>query len=92
MKQQPLSTELVTAFLSSELFSQLAIHQQYGGVMPEAASRSHLEKITLITNKLWMPQKLTLNDIDVIAVTTKTRLPGSLLVGLSFAQSISVGT
>lgn len=75
--------------LSSEIFSQLALHQQFGGVMPEAASRSHLEKITPIVQQALDTAQVTLDDIDAIAVTTKPGLPGSLLVGVCFAKAIA---
>jgi N6-L-threonylcarbamoyladenine synthase len=75
--------------LSSEIFSQLAIHEPFGGVMPEAASRSHLDKITSITQQALDSAHITLKDIDVIAVTSKPGLPGSLLIGLSFAKALA---
>jgi N6-L-threonylcarbamoyladenine synthase len=76
--------------LSNELFSQIKIHEKFGGVVPEAASRSHLEKIGIIIQKALDIAQKTLDDIDVIAVTTKPGLPGSLLVGLCFSKAIAL--
>ena len=75
--------------LSSQLFSQIDLHKEYGGVVPEVASRSHLEKITPIVEAALNKAKCTLDDIDVIAVTTHPGLPGSLLIGLCFAKALA---
>ena len=75
--------------LSSDLYSQIELHKQFGGVVPEIASRSHLEKIGVITQSALDHATVTLDDIDVIAVTTKPGLAGSLLVGLCFAKAIA---
>lgn len=78
--------------LSNVLFSQIELHKIYGGVMPEIASRSHLEKIRPIVATALKTANTTLNEIDVIAVTNKPGLPGSLLVGLSFAKALAWST
>lgn len=75
--------------LSNELYSQTEQHERYGGVVPEIAARSHLEKIDLIVAAALKQAGVTLNDIDCIGVTTKPGLSGSLLVGLSFAKSLA---
>lgn len=75
--------------ISSELFSQIALHKQYGGVVPEIASRSHLEKITPITHQALEKASCKLADISAIAVTYTPGLPGSLLVGLNFAKALA---
>lgn len=75
--------------LSNELFSQIELHQAFGGVMPEVASRSHLEKIGPIVQAALDKAKKTLDEIDVIGVTSKPGLPGSLLVGLCFAKALA---
>lgn len=75
--------------LSSKLFSQVALHSQFGGVIPEVASRSHIEKITHITQEALHAAGKTLDDIDVIAVTNKPGLPGSLLIGVCFAKTVA---
>ena len=74
---------------SSELFSQIELHKQFGGVVPEVASRSHLEKIGPIIQKALNSAGCTLDEIDVVAVTNKPGLPGSLLIGLCFAKAIA---
>ena len=75
--------------LSNALYSQIDLHKASGGVIPEVASRSHLEKITLIVNQALTQINLTLDDIDVIAVVNRPGLPGSLLVGLCFAKALA---
>jgi N6-L-threonylcarbamoyladenine synthase len=75
--------------LSSKLFSQIDLQKKYGGVMPEVASRTHLEKIEPIISEALSIAGKTLNDIDIIAVTNKPGLPGSLLVGVCFAKSLA---
>lgn len=75
--------------LSNELFSQIDLHALYGGVVPEIASRSHLEKIRPIVETALQKAHKELSDISAVAVTYKPGLPGSLLVGLSFAKAIA---
>lgn len=75
--------------LSNVLYSQIDLQKEYGGVVPEVASRSHLEKITHIVKKALLTANLKIEDIDAIAVTTKPGLPGSLLVGLCFAKALA---
>ncbi|MBA3751249.1 tRNA (adenosine(37)-N6)-threonylcarbamoyltransferase complex transferase subunit TsaD [Candidatus Dependentiae bacterium] len=74
--------------LSNEIFSQIALHTPFGGVVPEIASRSHLEKIAPIVASALDKAQKTLDDITAIAVTSTPGLPGSLLVGLSFAKGL----
>jgi N6-L-threonylcarbamoyladenine synthase len=74
---------------SSIIFSQLEMHKKFGGVIPEAASRSHLEKINSIVEQALQESTKNLEEIDVIAVTHKPGLPGSLLVGLCFAKALA---
>jgi len=75
--------------LSSTLFSQIELHKNFGGVVPELASRSQLEKIHLIVQEALTQAQITLDDIDTIAVTTTPGLPGSLLVGTCFAKALA---
>lgn len=74
---------------SNVLYSQIDIHKIYGGVVPELAAKSHLEKIDLIVNEALNKAKITLKDINVIAVTNRPGLPGSLLVGVCFAKAVA---
>lgn len=75
--------------LSSTLYSQIELHKNFGGVVPELASRSQLEKINPIVSEALTQACITLDDVDVIAVTNKPGLPGSLLVGVCFAKSLA---
>jgi N6-L-threonylcarbamoyladenine synthase len=75
--------------LSNVVSSQISIHQKYGGVVPELASRRHIESIVPIVNQALEEAKVTLSEIDGVAVTHGPGLVGSLLVGLSFAKSLS---
>jgi N6-L-threonylcarbamoyladenine synthase len=75
--------------LSNTVFSQIKLHEIYGGVVPEIASRSHLEKIDIIVDEALKQAKKTLDEIDYIAVTNKPGLVGSLLVGLCFAKTLA---
>lgn len=75
--------------LSNELYSQSELHKTFGGVVPEIASRSHIEKINSIVQNALDKAQTTLPGIDVIAVTNKPGLPGSLLVGVCFAKALA---
>lgn len=76
--------------LSNVINSQINLHSQYGGVVPELASRKHLEDIYPVVESAIKQAGITLNDIDGIAVTQGPGLIGSLLVGLSFAKALSL--
>jgi N6-L-threonylcarbamoyladenine synthase len=75
--------------LSSSVHSQAAIHAQWGGVVPEVAGRSHLQKIMPVIDEALAKAGLALDDVDAIAVTTKPGLIGSLLIGVSAAKAIA---
>jgi N6-L-threonylcarbamoyladenine synthase len=76
--------------LSSAIFSQISLHEKYGGVVPEIASRSHLKKIGFIVNQALNDASVSLEKVDHIAVTNKPGLAGALLVGLSFAKGLAL--
>jgi N6-L-threonylcarbamoyladenine synthase len=78
--------------LASVLSSQDQIHTRFGGVVPELASRQHLEAIVPIVHETLDRAGVTLKDIDLIAVTQGPGLIGSLLVGFSYAKAISYVT
>jgi N6-L-threonylcarbamoyladenine synthase len=78
--------------LSNIVSSQVSIHQKYGGIVPELASRKHIESVVPIVTEALKIAKVTLKDIDGIAVTQGPGLVGSLLVGLSFAKSLAFVT
>jgi N6-L-threonylcarbamoyladenine synthase len=67
-----------------------SIHEQYGGVIPELASRDHQKNILPVIDLALKKAQITLNDLNAIAVTLGPGLSGSLLVGLSFAKSLSL--
>lgn len=74
---------------SNVIASQDEIHSRYGGIVPEMASRCHIERIQQITETALSKAGLSLSDIDGVAVTSGPGLMGSLLVGLSFAKALS---
>lgn len=76
--------------LSNVVSSQTSIHRKYGGVVPELASRKHIESIVPIVTEALDQAKTKLQEIDGIAVTQGPGLIGSLLVGLSFAKSLAL--
>lgn len=75
--------------LSNIISTQIDIHKEYGGVVPEIASRHHIENIMPVFCEALEKSNCTLEDIDYIAVTNTPGLIGSLLVGLMFAKSLS---
>ncbi len=78
--------------LSHAMFSQTEYHKHFGGVVPEIASRSHIVKINGIVSEALEKSGKSLADIDVVAVTSKPGLLGSLLIGVSFAKAIAGST
>ena len=70
--------------------TQIDIHTLYGGVVPEIASREHLKSITLVIDECLKKAKMTMADIDAIAVTYGPGLIGSLLVGIEAAKTLSL--
>jgi len=75
--------------LSNELYSQVDLHAWHGGVIPELASRLHMEKISIIVQKSLTQASLEFKDVDVVAVTSKPGLPGALMIGVSFAKALA---
>jgi len=75
--------------LSNKISSSLNLHKKYGGIVPEIASRAQLETIVRVTDIAVKEARIKLKDINLIAVTSGPGLLGSLLVGVSFAKSIS---
>lgn len=78
--------------ISNIVSSSLKFHKKYQGVVPEIASRMQLETITAVTEEAIRKARIHLKDIALVSVTSKPGLPGSLLVGVSFAKSISLAT
>ena len=75
--------------LSNIISSQIVIHRQYGGVVPEIASRKHIEHILPVIDEALKQSHTTLEDIDAVAVTYGPGLVGALLVGLSAAKALA---
>lgn len=75
--------------ISHALFSQIAIQEKFGGVVPEIASRSQLEKIMPIIRTALTEGAVDFSDVDIIAVTSKPGLVGSLLVGICTAKALA---
>lgn len=75
--------------LSNVINTQIAIHTEYGGVVPEIASRKHIENINPVIKKALSDAGLTLDDIDAIGVTYGPGLVGALLVGVAEAKAIA---
>ena len=75
--------------LSNVISSQIPIHEKFGGVVPEIASRNHVEAISNVTKKALKEANITLDDIDAIACTYGPGLVGALLVGVSYAKALS---
>ncbi|NLJ94423.1 MAG: tRNA (adenosine(37)-N6)-threonylcarbamoyltransferase complex transferase subunit TsaD, partial [Clostridiaceae bacterium] len=76
--------------LSNVIYSSADLHKKYGGVVPEIASRQHIEAMPFVLEKAFSEAKLKRNEIDAIAVTKGPGLIGSLLVGLSAAKALSL--
>lgn len=75
--------------LSNVISSQIDLHTLYGGVVPEIASRKHIEKIDQVVNRAVSEANVTMDDITAIAVTYGPGLVGALLVGVSYAKSLA---
>lgn len=78
-----------TKVLSNVINTQIELHKAFGGVVPEVASRKHIENISDVVDKALSDAKLSLADVDAIAVTYGPGLVGALLVGVSTAKALS---
>lgn len=78
--------------LSNVIFSQIDLHTVYGGVVPEIASRKHIDKINQVIEEALQKAGVTLDDLSAIAVTYGPGLVGALLVGVSAAKAIAFAT
>ena len=77
--------------LSNVIYSQIDLHTLYGGVVPEIASRKHIDKINQVIEEALKQAKVSLGDLDAIAVTYGPGLVGALLVGVAEAKAIAFG-
>jgi N6-L-threonylcarbamoyladenine synthase len=76
--------------LANIVYTQIKFHQEYGGVVPEVASRHHIRKITLVFEEALRVAKIKPEDIDLVAVTTHPGLIGSLIVGINAAKAFAL--
>ena len=76
--------------LSDEIASQVALHRLYGGVVPEIASRKHMEAIYPLADQALQTAGITRADIDAVAVTFAPGLIGAVLVGVNFAKAAAL--
>jgi N6-L-threonylcarbamoyladenine synthase len=77
--------------LSNVIASQIKVHAEYGGVVPEIASRQHLEAVSLVVEQALEESGVALDQLDGIAVTQGPGLAGALLVGISAAKGLALG-
>lgn len=75
--------------IGTVVLTQIDIHKKYGGVVPEIASRNHIENITIVLEELLIKCNMKMDDIDAFAVTNGPGLIGSLLIGLQAAKTLS---
>ena len=75
---------------SCTILTQMDTHAQYGGVVPEIASRMHTENITIILEETLKKSSIKMDQIDAIAVTYSPGLLGSLIVGVEFAKTLAL--
>ena len=75
--------------LSNVIDTQIPIHEKYGGVVPEIASRNHIEAISRVTKKALEEANVALKEIDAVTPTYGPGLVGALLVGLSYAKALA---
>ena len=75
--------------IATVISSQIDIHKDFGGVVPEIASRQHVKNVTMVLEECLEKAKMTMEDIDAIAITYGPGLIGSLLIGLEMAKTLS---
>jgi N6-L-threonylcarbamoyladenine synthase len=80
-----------TTALSNVVASQMSLHANYGGVVPELASREHLRNIVPVVREALSQAKITFADLDAVAVTEGPGLAGALLVGITYAKALAFG-
>ncbi|MBU3196185.1 tRNA (adenosine(37)-N6)-threonylcarbamoyltransferase complex transferase subunit TsaD [Clostridium algidicarnis] len=78
--------------LSNIISSQIETHKKFGGVVPEVASRKHIEAVNIVVEQALQEASMDLSDIDAIAVTYGPGLVGALLVGIQYAKGLAYGS
>ncbi|AXA33094.1 tRNA (adenosine(37)-N6)-threonylcarbamoyltransferase complex transferase subunit TsaD [Francisella adeliensis] len=76
--------------VADTLYSQIELHQNYGGVVPELASREHIAKLNVLTKKVLQDANVSFDQIDCIAYTAMPGLVGALMVGATFAKTLGM--
>ena len=74
---------------SNIVASQVDLHRKYGGVVPEIASRAHIERLDTVIEEALAAARCTHSDVDAIAVTNRPGLVGALLIGVTAAKTLS---
>jgi len=77
--------------LAHALYSQIAVHREYGGVVPELASRDHVRKTLPLVNEVLETAGLASADVDAVTYTAGPGLVGALMVGATMARSLALG-
>lgn len=77
--------------LSNVIYTQIALHEEYGGVVPEIASRKHIDKIIYVIDAALKEAGISKNELDAVAVTYNPGLVGALLVGVTVAKAFAYG-
>ena len=85
----PACARLQPKIIASEVASQVPFHAKFGGVVPELASRRHIETIYPVVNEALKQAGISLNQLHAIAATQGPGLVGSLLIGMSFAKALA---
>ena len=75
--------------LSNIISTQIELHKKFGGVVPEVASRKHIENIPMVVQEALEEANITFDDVDHIAVTYGPGMVGAVLVGLSYAKALA---
>ncbi|MFR4700261.1 MAG: tRNA (adenosine(37)-N6)-threonylcarbamoyltransferase complex transferase subunit TsaD, partial [Christensenellaceae bacterium] len=75
--------------LGSSIYSQIPVHREYGGVVPELASRNHVEKLPFVVDEALSQAGMKLEDVDALAVTQGPGLVGALLTGVAYAKALA---
>ena len=83
-------TDTGGSLLSHALYSQILMHREYGGVVPELASRDHIRRVVPLLRKVLADANRTLENLDAIAYTQGPGLAGALLVGAAFAEGLAI--
>lgn len=78
-----------TEIIANVVASQIESHKRFGGVVPEIASRHHVEEITVVLEEALKEANITFDDIDAIAVTEGPGLVGALLIGVNAAKAVA---